>query len=204
MAPRPAGLPGRARRTTLGDVVEPACHMEAISGLDQRCESGTRNCNVSLWRSEHAAFCAMRSEREPRRAPDEGSESAPSRDAKRARALIKWAGYGRRDPLPDRRAPERRPQIPPSAAFVAAAHVSDAWIYDQAAADPEAFWARFASELEWIPPWSKVLEWKPPHARWFVGGKLNARVNCVDRHVRNGRRNKAAIVWEGEPGDVAR
>ena len=68
---------------------------------------------------------------------------------------------------------------------------------------PKAFWARFARELEWIRPWDRVLEWKPPHAKWFVGGKLNASVNCLDRHVRGARRNKAALIWEGEPGDRA-
>ena len=72
---------------------------------------------------------------------------------------------------------------------------------DEAAKDPEAFWAGFAKELEWIKPWSKVLEWNPPDAKWFVGGKLNVSANCLDRHVRTARRNKAAFIWEGEPGD---
>jgi acetyl-CoA synthetase len=85
--------------------------------------------------------------------------------------------------------------------FRARAVVRDERIYDEAARDPEAFWARLAGELEWSRPWTKVLDWQPPHAKWFVGGQLNASANCVDRHVRNGRRNKAAIIWEGEPGD---
>ena len=89
----------------------------------------------------------------------------------------------------------------PPPAFVAAAHVRDPKIYDEAARDPEAFWARFAAELEWSTPWTQVLDWQPPHAKWFVGGTLNASVNCLDRHVRGWRRNKAAIIWEGEPGD---
>jgi acetyl-CoA synthetase len=89
----------------------------------------------------------------------------------------------------------------PPPAFVASAHARDPKIYDEAARDPEAFWARFAAELEWITPWTQVLDWQPPHARWFVGGTLNASVNCLDRHVRGWRRNKAAIIWEGEPGD---
>jgi acetyl-CoA synthetase len=89
----------------------------------------------------------------------------------------------------------------PPASFVEAAHVRDATIYDEAARDPEEFWAKFAGELEWSAPWTKVLDWNPPHAKWFVGGKLNASVNCLDRHVRTWRRNKAAIIWEGEPGD---
>ena len=62
-------------------------------------------------------------------------------------------------------------QFPPPAAFAAQAHVSDPALYEKAAADPEAFWAGFAAELEWSTPWTKVLDWKPPHARWFVGGK---------------------------------
>ncbi len=74
-------------------------------------------------------------------------------------------------------------------------------IYDRAARDPEAFWAEMAGELEWMKPWKHTLEWKPPHAKWFTGGKLNASVNCLDRHVRGPQRNKAAIIWEGEPGD---
>jgi acetyl-CoA synthetase len=81
------------------------------------------------------------------------------------------------------------------------ARIADPGIYERAAADPEAFWAGFASELEWITPWTRVLDWQPPHAKWFVGGKLNASVNCLDRHVRTAHRNKAAIIWEGEPGD---
>jgi len=89
----------------------------------------------------------------------------------------------------------------PPAAFRAAAHVSDPAIYEQALADPEAFWDSFARELEWIRPWDATLDWKSPDAKWFVGGQLNVSVNCVDRHVRTARRNKAAIVWEGEPGD---
>jgi acetyl-CoA synthetase len=89
----------------------------------------------------------------------------------------------------------------PPPAFVAAAHVRDPKVYDDAARDPEAFWASFAAELEWSTPWTRVLDWQPPHAKWFVGGKLNASVNCLDRHVRGWRRNKAAILWEGEPGD---
>ena len=91
--------------------------------------------------------------------------------------------------------------FPPPDTFRAGAVARDEHIYEDAAKDPEAFWARLAGELEWSRPWTKVLDWQPPHAKWFVGGQLNASVNCVDRHVRNGRRNKAAIIWEGEPGD---
>jgi acetyl-CoA synthetase len=89
----------------------------------------------------------------------------------------------------------------PSDAFCSRAHVNDPAIYEKAAKDPEAFWAGFARELEWIKPWSQVLEWNAPDAKWFVGGQLNVAANCLDRHVRTARRNKAAFVWEGEPGD---
>src|SRR5215467_2132167 len=91
--------------------------------------------------------------------------------------------------------------FPPPDEFRSGAVIQDKRIYEEAAKDPEAFWARLAGELEWSNPWTKVLDWQPPHAKWFVGGRLNASVNCVDRHVRNGRHDKAAIVWEGEPGD---
>ena len=95
---------------------------------------------------------------------------------------------------------ERRTFDPPEN-FSEVANVSDPAIYDRAEADPEAFWESFAHELEWIEPWSQVLDWNPPNAKWFVGGKINASVNCIDRHVRTARRNKAALIWEGEPGD---
>ena len=89
----------------------------------------------------------------------------------------------------------------PSSNFTSQALVSDPDIYARAAKDPEAFWANFARELEWIKPFSKVLEWNPPDAKWFADGKLNVSANCLDRHVRTWRRNKAAFIWEGEPGD---
>ncbi len=91
--------------------------------------------------------------------------------------------------------------FPPSADWRAHAIANDPGVYARAAKDPEAFWASFASELEWMRPWTRVLEWTPPHAKWFVGGTLNISANCLDRHVKTARRNKAAIVWEGEPGD---
>src|SRR5213592_4642432 len=91
--------------------------------------------------------------------------------------------------------------FPPPADFRAHALVKDESIYEEADRDPEAFWARCAADLEWSRPWDRVLDWQPPHAKWFVGGKINASVNCLDRHVRGARRNKAALIWEGEPGD---
>jgi len=92
-------------------------------------------------------------------------------------------------------------QFPPSETWKKTALITDPSIYDRAAANPEAFWEGFARELEWIRPWDEVVRWKSPHAEWFVGGKLNASVNCVDRHAHTARRNRAAIIWEGEPGD---
>jgi acetyl-CoA synthetase len=91
--------------------------------------------------------------------------------------------------------------FPPPPEFAARARVRDERIYAEAERDPEAFWAGFAAELEWSRAWDRVLDWQPPHARWFVGGQLNASVNCLDRHLRGPRRDKAAIIWEGEPGD---
>jgi acetyl-CoA synthetase len=76
-------------------------------------------------------------------------------------------------------------------------------IYRESVKNPEKFWADQARALlSWDKPWSKVLDWNPPFARWFIGGKLNASVNCLDRHVATWRRNKAAIIWEGEPGET--
>jgi acetyl-CoA synthetase len=92
-------------------------------------------------------------------------------------------------------------RFPPSEAWRTAANITDPQIYERAARDPEAFWAGFARELEWMRPWDSVLTWNPPNVRWFDGGQLNACVNCVDRHIRSARRNKAAIIWEGEPGE---
>jgi acetyl-CoA synthetase len=96
--------------------------------------------------------------------------------------------------------------FPPPAAFAREARVKSAAeyeaLYERAARDPEGFWAEVAGELEWAAPWKQVLDWRPPDARWFLGGKLNASVSCLDRHARSWRRNKAAILWEGEPGDT--
>ncbi|TMQ60996.1 MAG: acetate--CoA ligase [Candidatus Eisenbacteria bacterium] len=81
------------------------------------------------------------------------------------------------------------------------ATIRDESIYAQAAADPEGFWGKVAGELDWFVAWNRVLEWKVPDAKWFTGGKLNVSYNCLDRHIRGARRNKAALIWVGEPGD---
>jgi acetyl-CoA synthetase len=92
--------------------------------------------------------------------------------------------------------------FPPPEAFARQANMNDPSIYEEAARDDEAFWAKWAGELlDWYERWHTILEWNPPYAKWFVGGKLNACYNCVDRHVKTWRRNKAAIIWEGEPGE---
>jgi len=91
--------------------------------------------------------------------------------------------------------------FPPSEEFKRQANVNDPAIYDEAARDYEAFWAKCAEMLDWYEKWHTTLEWNPPCARWFIGGKLNACYNCVDRHVNTWRRNKAALIWEGEPGE---
>jgi acetyl-CoA synthetase len=89
----------------------------------------------------------------------------------------------------------------PAAGFRDAAHVADRGPYESAEEDREAFWARWAEELDWFEPWDRVLEWDPPFAKWFVGGRLNAAYNCLDRHL-DSRGDRTALIWEGEPGDV--
>ncbi len=95
--------------------------------------------------------------------------------------------------------------FPSSEEFRSKAHIGSLEdyerLYKQAADDPETFWAGIAQELHWFKPWDRVLEWQLPFAKWFVGGQLNLSYNCLDRHVAAGRGDKAAILWEGEPGD---
>ncbi|HLI72835.1 MAG TPA: acetate--CoA ligase [Acidimicrobiales bacterium] len=95
---------------------------------------------------------------------------------------------------------ERR--FPPPEGLAAHAVAGDPSIYDEAARDPETFWARQARELDWFDDWHTVLEWEPPFARWFVGGTLNVSYNCLDRHVEAGRGDRVAFHFEGEPGDT--
>src|SRR6202789_3234988 len=95
--------------------------------------------------------------------------------------------------------------FPPPPEFAAKAHVKSLeeyeTLYRRSIQDPEGFWAEVARELHWFTPWRDVLEWKPPHAKWFLGGRTNLSYNCLDRHLTTWRRNKAALIWEGEPGD---
>ncbi|MFN4071204.1 MAG: acetate--CoA ligase [Thermus caldifontis] len=93
----------------------------------------------------------------------------------------------------------------PSEAFRQQAHIGSEEeyqrLYEESLKDPEGFWGRVASELHWFEPWQKVLEGDLPHAKWFVGGRTNLSYNALDRHVKTWRRNKAALIWEGEPGE---
>ena len=95
--------------------------------------------------------------------------------------------------------------FPPPAEFSARAWVKsrDEYeaLYKRAEADPETFWAECARNLHWFKPFSKTLEWNFPFAKWYLGGTINASYNCLDRHLEGPRRNKAALIWEGEPGD---
>ena len=93
----------------------------------------------------------------------------------------------------------------PSASFSKKARIGSMAEYRALHAEsvkkPDVFWAREARELQWLKKWSKVLDWKLPYAKWFKGGKVNASQNCLDRHLDTPRANKAAIIWEGEPGE---
>jgi acetyl-CoA synthetase len=91
--------------------------------------------------------------------------------------------------------------FPPSAEFAAQAN-AQASMYDEAEKDRLAFWEKQAHALQWDAPWTKVLDWQPPFAKWFVGGKINASVNALDRHVNEGRGDRVAFFFEGEPGDT--
>ena len=90
----------------------------------------------------------------------------------------------------------------PSEDFRTRAVVSDADIYERANIDRESYWVEWAEQLDWFRRWDSVLEWQPPHAKWFVGGKLNVAYNCLDRHLNSSRSDQAALIWEGEPGDT--
>lgn len=96
--------------------------------------------------------------------------------------------------------------FPPTAEFAEQAHVKSMEQYDalfkKAEEDPDGYWAEQAERLHWFKKWDTVLEWNEPHSKWFVGGKINAAYNCLDRHLTTFRKNKAAIIWEGEPGDT--
>lgn len=93
-------------------------------------------------------------------------------------------------------------KFPPPRRFSGAGKRQGRSLYKQGDVDYEAFWAEQAKTLDWYEPWHTVLEWDAPFAKWFVGGKLNASYNCLDRHVNAGRGDKVAYYFEGEPGDT--
>ncbi|RMH01995.1 MAG: acetate--CoA ligase [Planctomycetota bacterium] len=97
---------------------------------------------------------------------------------------------------------EEKRSFPPPPEFTAQANASDPGIYDLAERDFEAWWAGWAEKLDWDRKWDRVLEWDPPRAKWFLGGRLNASVQCLDRHVAAGRGDRVAFHFEGEPGDT--
>src|SRR5438874_6554339 len=91
--------------------------------------------------------------------------------------------------------------FPPPKEFAAKANVKDPAIYERADKDFEGFWAEQARSLSWRKPFSTVLEWEAPYAKWFTGGELNISENCLDRHVQAGKGTQIAYHWEGGPGD---
>ncbi|MGI9557965.1 MAG: acetate--CoA ligase, partial [Solirubrobacterales bacterium] len=96
---------------------------------------------------------------------------------------------------------ETEQRFPPPAEHAAQANASDPGVYERADADWEAWWASWAQKLEWMEPWSEVLDWsEPPFAKWFIGGRINASANCLDRHVEAGHGARVAYHWEGEDG----
>ncbi len=94
-------------------------------------------------------------------------------------------------------------EFPPSEEFRKQANIQDPEIWAKAGSDREAYWAGWAEQLDWQTKWDRVLDWQPPDAKWFVGGKLNASHNCLDRHLAQ-RGDKLALIWEGEPGEIRR
>ena len=96
--------------------------------------------------------------------------------------------------------------FPPPPEFAENAHIKSfadyEALYAEAAADVPAFWAKQAESLDWFKKWDTVLEWNEPFAKWFIGGKINISYNCLDRHLTTWRKNKAAIIWEGETGEI--
>lgn len=93
-------------------------------------------------------------------------------------------------------------EFPAPQDFAKSAHVKDESLYKKAEKDVLGYWEDRARELDWFKPWNKVMEWDPPHVKWFTGGKINISYNCLDRHLKGPRRNKAALIWEGEDGTV--
>ena len=153
-----------------------------------------------------AAGAAARDPFQPARNRRRRYPLSESQDARSARESLSQHGCATKSTDIESILKERRKFEPP-AEFSQAAHVKSVAeyeaLYRRAEQDPEGFWAECARELAWFKPFGKVLEWKFPFAKWFVGGELNASYNCLDRHLTGARRNKVALIWEGEPGDSA-
>jgi len=115
----------------------------------------------------------------------------------------KKSGKDKEDTIVSMLQEERK--FPPSKEFSERAHIGSMKEYEamwkRSVEDPEGFWAEMAENLEWFQKWDKVRTWDPPKTTWFGGGKLNVSVNCLDRHITTWRKNKSAIIWEGEPGE---
>lgn len=92
-------------------------------------------------------------------------------------------------------------EFQPSTEFALSAVAKDGVLYTRAQENYEKFWEDHARELDWFQPWHTVHQWTPPHTKWFLGGKINITHNCLDRHLKTPRRNKAALIWEGENGE---
>ena len=107
-------------------------------------------------------------------------------------------------PRDDREPPARGPHVRRRPSFVANALLSDASIYERTASEEgfRAFWTEEGNRLDWMEPWSELYTWEAPYTKWFIGGKLNVSVNCLDRHVAAGLGERVAYHWEGEPGDT--
>jgi tetratricopeptide (TPR) repeat protein len=185
-----AGRPERAKESLLRAlVIDPEnapAHFNLASLYEQ---SGESSLAIEHYRAflehagaEHASRASDARARlealKPHSLTADASAAAPDRS--RTRRLVQCAVMSEIDALlkEDRR-------FPPSADWTAHATAGDPKIYERAAADPAAFWASFARELDWMKPWDDVVRWKSPDAQWFAGGKLNASANCVDRHAKS-------------------
>jgi acetyl-CoA synthetase len=125
----------------------------------------------------------------------------PEREPRRRRGAGKGSTVGEPEQHIEALLEEKR-VFPPPPSFAEQAVAADPAIYERAARDPDSFWAEQAERLDWTRRWDAVMEWTPPFVKWFVGGSLNASVNCLDRHVEAGGGEKVAYHWEGEPGDT--
>src|SRR2546423_164235 len=145
-------------------------------------------------------FCDTQFKRFPSRLPRTGFSRLLLRFKRRSRVMSSPKVPNIESVLHERRV------FPPPPTFSQNAHISSMEELERLRMEahdaPEEFWASLAeTELHWFKKWDAVLKWEPPHAEWFTGGKINISYNCLDRHLTTWRKNKAAIIWEGEPGE---